>query len=552
MHVCRFPHNDSSLDPVLRSQLEETLYRFFVAEETDGPAAAPGTAKGAAGAAPGTGPATGTAPAPGTAVPGELARVVSHIAEGCRYRAHTAGVPVLAERVAHEAVAWCDEKWGEIADEDPFAREEGELARFREGRKTGARELASLVRALWARYPEAAGTWTTYEGAAEALSTSDALTRTASGVRSRVRREALVERVSATWVRLLAQRRRRFVREFLEAALPPFIEKLNREVPLMARAHERVADFFGESPRSWDLFEGDWQSINWQGLEEAARALDGEPTLARLAQLLGRSDHVPAELIQEHYEVVSEATYVETEALGRSEIEGVSLGADVENVIPGERALLADADTELVFSKRFADSELLSFDYRSAREVEHTDRQVGLRTRTRELERGPIISCVDTSGSMTGKPEQVAKAVTLALARVAAAGGRPVYLISFSTGIRTFDLAEATALPELTEFLSFSFHGGTDLRPALEETLRTLETEQYRRADVLVISDFRVPKLLDGHTSRMSAVQNELGALFHSLTVAPGPPVDPMHIFDFHWHYDTSKRDAGIVELAEL
>ena len=442
----------------------------------------------------------------------------------------------------------------------PFAGEEAEISAFRAAPATacdGAR-LGTRIRALWARYPEAASTWRIYDREAARVEASGGTTgsapaagasATATGLRA-VRCAGLARRVAATWQRLLAERRRQFERAFLMHALPPFIDRLNREVPLMARAGERVRDFFGESNRLWDLLEGEWDRIDWQGLEDAAATLAGEPTLQRLAEMLGRSEHAEQELTEETWEVITERRSLEVEALGRSEIEGVTLGSSVESIIPAERALLADPDTELVFSKRFADDELLSFDYRSAREVEHTDRTVEVRSRRRPLERGPIIACVDTSGSMTGRPERVAKAITLALTRIAAAGRRPCYLIAFSTAITTLNLGDLTGLPALTDFLGHSFHGGTDLRPALEETLQVLETQRYRRADVLVVSDFRVPKLLERQTRRISSAQADLGVLFHSLTVADGAPVDPLHIFDFHWHYDTSRRDGGISALA--
>ena len=545
MHICRFHHHDHGLAPALRENLEAALYEYFVSEEAE----------------------VGS-----PEVPARLAELISDIARGCEYRSFTAGVPELAEKVAHEAVAWCDQKWAEVAEEDPFAAEEAELASFRAGAGaagnagpsatavaaagTGglgatpaaatADALREQIRALWARYPAAAPTWETYDrAAAEAGGAHN------DDVRN-LRCAALTHRVAATWNRLLSERRRHYERAFLKRALPPFIDKLNRDVPLMARAAERVRDFFGDSNRAWDLLAGEWQEVDWQGLEEAAGALSDEPTVARLAELLGRSEHARQEFTEESWEEVTETRNVDLEALGRSEIEGINLGADVESITPAERALLADPDTELVFSKRFADDELLSFDYRSAREVEHTARTVKVRSRKRPLERGPIIACVDTSGSMTGRPERIAKAMTLALARIAAHGRRDCYVIAFSTGIRTFELGDLTAVPELASFLTHSFHGGTDLRPALAETLEQLETEQYRRADVIVVSDFRVPKLLERQTKRISTAQAELGALFHSLTVADGPPVDPLHIFDFHWHYDTSTRDGGITALAEV
>ncbi|NBF41067.1 MAG: VWA domain-containing protein [Spirochaetes bacterium] len=551
MHICRFHHHDHGLAPALRENLEAALYEYFVSGE--GEVGSP-------------------------EVPARLAELISDIARGCEYRSFTAGVPELAEKVAHEAVAWCDQKWAEVAEEDPFAAEEAELASFRAGAAAAdaagadtatAAALREQVRALWARYPAAAPTWKTYVRAAAdadagetaiAAGDGEAGGREAGGTAGEGNKEdvrslrctALTHRVAATWNRRLSERRRHYERAFLKRALPPFIDKLNRDVPLMARAAERVRDFFGDSDRAWDLLAGEWQQVDWQGLEEAAGALGEEPTVARLAELLGRSEHARQEFTEESWEEVTETRNVDLEALGRSEIEGINLGADVESITPAERALLADPDTELVFSKRFADDELLSFDYRSAREVEHTARTVKVRSRKRPLERGPIIACVDTSGSMTGRPERIAKAMTLALARIAAHGRRNCYVIAFSTGIRTFELGDLTAVPELASFLTHSFHGGTDLRPALEETLRQLETEQYRRADVIVVSDFRVPKLLERQTKRISTAQAELGALFHSLTVADGPPVDPLHIFDFHWHYDTSTRDGGITALAEV
>lgn len=598
MHICRFTHSDRALEPHLRSTLEAALYQFFVAQPGSA-SAHPGSALAhprSAAAQPVRAP-TPTSDFEGKPVPSGLAELVADIAAGCDYRAYTAGAVGLSEKVAHEAVAWCDQKWAELTDEDPFEDEEQELETFRrESTWTDAGATRKRVRALWANYPEHVETWKTYDraageleeirskmrfsaeatggpnehtgtttktGAAPPAPTAGAAGAEEAGAAGRgthgaagaeedilqLRERTLARRVAATWGRLLAARRRTFERAFLKRALPPFIEKLNRDVPDMARASERVRDFFGDSPGRWDLFQGDWQEVPWEGLEQTAALLEAEPTIMRLAEMLGRSQHVPQEQVDERYEEVIETRSVEVEALGRSEIEGINFSSDVESIIPAERALLADPDTELVFSKRFADTELLSFDYKNARTVEHHHDQIHIRTRKRPVERGPIIGCIDTSGSMSGKPEQVAKALLMALARVAASGGRNCYAIAFSTRIRTFELSDMAGLPQFGEFLLHSFHGGTDLRPALDESLRMLRTHRYERADVLVVSDFQVPKLFDRHLERINTVQRDLGALFHSVTVAPKAPIDPMHIFDFHWHYDLSTGAGGITAL---
>ncbi|GBU25781.1 hypothetical protein R83H12_02439 [Fibrobacteria bacterium R8-3-H12] len=40
-----------------------------------------------------------------------------------------------------------------------------------------------------------------------------------------------------------------------------------------------------------------------------------------------------------------------------------------------------------------------------------------------------------------------------------------------------------------------SFCGGTDAMPAMEEALRKLKTEDYKKADVVMVSDFVMPGL---------------------------------------------------------
>jgi len=50
-------------------------------------------------------------------------------------------------------------------------------------------------------------------------------------------------------------------------------------------------------------------------------------------------------------------------------------------------------------------------------------------------------------------------------------------------------------LDKFIVFLSMSFHGGTDASPALREALRMLETEDYKKADIVIVSDFVMPGL---------------------------------------------------------
>jgi uncharacterized protein with von Willebrand factor type A (vWA) domain len=112
-------------------------------------------------------------------------------------------------------------------------------------------------------------------------------------------------------------------------------------------------------------------------------------------------------------------------------------------------------------------------------------------------------------------------------------------LINFSSKIRCLDLSQvASALPELLRFLEFSFHGGTDLSPALRESLRILEEGAFREADVLVVSDFAVPKIPGSIRSAVRAQQESKGTRFYSLTVSVRPLNDFLNIFDAGWVYN--------------
>ena len=80
---------------------------------------------------------------------------------------------------------------------------------------------------------------------------------------------------------------------------------------------------------------------------------------------------------------------------------------------------------------------------------------------------GPMVLCIDTSGSMAGKPEQLAKAMALFLAMQAHTARRSCYIISFSHKIQCFDATEGGQFQTFIKFLSGSFRGGTDAAPAL-------------------------------------------------------------------------------------
>ena len=161
--------------------------------------------------------------------------------------------------------------------------------------------------------------------------------------------------------------------------------------------------------------------------------------------------------------------------------------------------------------------------------------------------KGPVIVCVDTSGSMSGTPENIAKTVTFALAKIAIEEERKCYVISFSTGIETLDMsdfASGDALAKLVQFLRMSFNGGTDASPALHHAVQMLQKNGYRNADVLMISDFVLGTLPDDLVEAITA-EKENGTDFYSLVIGTSGNKGTIERFNHNWVYDTTDAHAA-------
>ncbi|MHA2265198.1 MAG: VWA domain-containing protein [Candidatus Thorarchaeota archaeon] len=202
---------------------------------------------------------------------------------------------------------------------------------------------------------------------------------------------------------------------------------------------------------------------------ELSKLLDKIPQLKELANRLGR-----------YSSLMGEKTWDPT-AHGKSEVFSVERSGDIERVLPGELVQLGYSTTKYLFYSKLADKSLLTYELRGE----------GW-TQPEKLERGPVVICIDSSGSMSGLPESIAKAVSLAVAKEANSQSRSVHMILFGsrneTKEFTFNKSE-NALKSLLGLLNLSFGGGTDFDSALRVALEKLKDEEFRMADVLFITD---------------------------------------------------------------
>ena len=213
-----------------------------------------------------------------------------------------------------------------------------------------------------------------------------------------------------------------------------------------------------------------------------------------MQDLIGRQEGEKERFEKELRDKVEIKTEFHPKNAYRGQISGVRLSGEISSALPSELALSKNPRTKLYFAQKVAEKKLLSYAYinqqKNFRE-EHSTETVEISVKEKE-KKGPVIICVDTSGSMNGTPERVAKTITFALAKKCLDEERKCFLISFSTGIEVQDLShfeKSNGLNVLVQFLRKSFNGGTDASPALEKSLELLSSNDWKNADVLVVSD---------------------------------------------------------------
>lgn len=193
----------------------------------------------------------------------------------------------------------------------------------------------------------------------------------------------------------------------------------------------------------------------------------------------------------------------------KSDIAGITVGDDLNSLLPSEIALLSDGRTQDIFYKNYAEKRLQIFASASSGE------------KKTERHDGPVIICLDTSGSMTGEPAAVARMLTVAVAIYAMRQRRKVLVIKYSDDYYAQAFTKRRADRErLIRFLNWCGSGGNDeskmFRFLFQEFLP--QEPAFESADVLCISDFMWP-FLDNDVKQSIQKAKVDGMKFYGLAV---------------------------------
>lgn len=223
--------------------------------------------------------------------------------------------------------------------------------------------------------------------------------------------------------------------------------------------------------RQWDYSMEDLHRYYIENLERYAKIAEDSETLKDIVDQLGR------------IEMEYGSRRIAISPHGKTEMHSISYSSDLNHLLPTEAVKLQNPTLKMKFAADMAEKKLLTYQLRGKYWVGGPPSA---------KKRGPVVALVDTSGSMCGSPETIAKATILAIARRMLKEERDVKVILFSSRnpLETIDLTSKKRMAgEFLEFLYRTFGGGTDFNTALKAGIQSLKEPQFKSADLLFITD---------------------------------------------------------------
>jgi uncharacterized protein with von Willebrand factor type A (vWA) domain len=213
----------------------------------------------------------------------------------------------------------------------------------------------------------------------------------------------------------------------------------------------------------WGLEPGDLQAMPMQERLELVKRLQS-PRLARMTDLVGRMKNL------------ARAKQKAKTKKGRDEIHSITLGNELQHLLPTELAALKHPLRRLDFMRRYTEGQLLQYDLKSKE----------------PQGRGPMVVLVDQSGSMQGSRIEWAIATALALVDTAQRQKRQAAVLFFNNRPGAeYHFTPSTKNPEqLLQMAQEGCDGGTEYWQPISRALQLIAAKgAYQNADVVLITD---------------------------------------------------------------
>ena len=171
--------------------------------------------------------------------------------------------------------------------------------------------------------------------------------------------------------------------------------------------------------------------------------------------------------------------------MSQNEVFGIHKSNDITRLLPSELVLFENEELENLFYAKMYENSLLTYEIAGEDKKEKDKEEI-------EYKKGPVIACIDTSGSMRGNPIKKARALLLAISKILQTEKRKMYVILFGSAgqILEFKMENEKKIADLLKFLNQEFNGGTDFNTPLKKAIKIIENEKnYEKSDILFVTD---------------------------------------------------------------
>jgi uncharacterized protein with von Willebrand factor type A (vWA) domain len=306
------------------------------------------------------------------------------------------------------------------------------------------------------------------------------------------------------------------------------LDRINDHLPRLARA-DAIARVAGEFRAEWTREKAGWEEMlallqglgdlpnarrdelrghlhsrEWREAQRISALLPHLQPLADLIRRLGRAEPRAGLPPARHARPNPDAARVMPTRLRETrlpdapgELKGIRHSDRIERMLGSEAMQIRHPVLHKLWRARLAESRLLTYDSEAVLLEAVADPSARQRSKAapptpQPLQCGPMLVCVDTSGSMQGGPENVAKAIVLEVLRVAHRERRACRLIAFGGPGELLERELGLGrdgLRHLLDFIGQSFDGGTDLQAPLARVVELVHSERWQNADLLLVSD---------------------------------------------------------------
>lgn len=344
----------------------------------------------------------------------------------------------------------------------------------------------------------------------------------------------------------------------LRESVLEFMQKDNYQVfleGLMEGLYRRISEFISEMEENLDLFDTLaflFPGRNWsysvkelkkepfylqlKMLKTYSTFFKNNPDLRKIIDFIGRREFDPP------------GDRTRLSPFGKNRIQTVRFSDSINNLLPMEAAKLLNPSLKWKFYADMLEGKLLSYQLLG----KHYTGPPRIKPR------GPMIVLVDTSGSMHGAPQTLAKSAVLAMAKRMLSQQRDMKVILFASTSQHLEI-ELSSKKKMSEkflnFLIYTFGGGTDFNTALASGLKSLREKDFQGADLLFITDGKSEVSDELVLARWEEAKKKYSAKVYSLIVGGSGAGGLSKISDYTYLIEmelNSDSTDGVVRLIEF